>query len=106
MVCSKQNGLLLGAKRPFTISRMAFCNKQTSRLLTSNRAFLRVKTRVEKDRKMEPIEYQQDTKWAIFSLFEGEMEVGDFRAILTKRFVRKFQIHVYARVRNGSQIFW
>ena len=55
---------------------------------------------------MEPIEYQQDRKWAIFSLFEGEMEVGDFRAILTKRFVRKFQKMVHARVRNESQIFW
>ena len=62
MVCSKQNGLLLGAKRPFAISEMAFCDKQTGRLLTPNRAFLRVETRVEKDLKMEPIEYQQDTK--------------------------------------------
>lgn len=58
MVCSKQNGLLLGAKRPFTISRMAFCDKQTGRLLTSNRAFLRVETMVEIDLKMEPLEYQ------------------------------------------------
>ena len=54
---------------------------------------------------MEPTEYQQDRKWAIFSLFEGELEVGDFRAILTKRFVRKFQIHVYARVRNEAKYF-
>ena len=37
---------------------------------------------------LEPAEYQQDRKWAIFSLFDGKFEVGDFRAILTRRFVQ------------------
>jgi hypothetical protein len=97
---------LLGAKGPFEVSKQAFCSKQTGRLLTANEAFFRVKRRVEKDLKMKLSEYQQDRKWAIFSIFEDELEVGDFRAILTKRFVRKFQNNICARVRNASQIFW
>jgi len=55
---------------------------------------------------MKAIDYQVDTKWAIFLLFEGEMEVGDFRAILMTNFVRIFQKWIHARVRNGSKIFW
>ena len=35
-----------------------------------------------------------------------EVEVGDFRAIITRQFVRIIQFIVHSRVRKASQIFW
>ena len=106
VVWSKQTGRLIGANGPSEVTKRAFWSNQTGRLITSNWALFRVKKGPEKDIKMEPPEYQQDRKCAIFSLFEGELEVGDFRAILTRRFVLKIQNIVHARVRNECQKFW